>query len=64
MTSKEPLLLEFLRRGTWFGVTDEKHLANWRSETEQWLQHSPERYYYPPSMNGRLRLSYHEPRST
>jgi hypothetical protein len=58
----EPVLVEFLKNGNWFGTHDEKYVAAYRPEGLEGLAATPERYYYFPWASNKIRISYYEQR--
>lgn len=56
------LLIEWNRRGQWFGSTDLRKASPAAiAEALHGLQETPERYYYLKHFHGLVRISYHEP---
>lgn len=61
-TRIEPLRLEVkLPDGRWFSNGERGMTDAMREETLTFLAENPDRYYYPPYLNGRCRVSYEEP---
>lgn len=55
---REPLLVEYYRKGSWFSTKDQTDMKSWYDEALKALAATPERYWYPPSHKGRVRISY------
>lgn len=58
---QDRLLIEFEKNGTWYGTTRQNTISNkTRLEALKHLTETPERYYYPPYLGGRFRISFLE----
>ena len=56
----ETLLFEWrLKNGTWMGNTGDKYSDPYREDALRHLSETPDRHYYIPNFNSRLRISYY-----